>query len=93
MNQLAQAAQQAAGGSSGDAPAATLQRLDTFLAANWQAYSEFAENMLQVRPAQSSLPARSTSPALGCVLKKVRDTCMAALAALRVDGCVHDGNG
>lgn len=55
MNQLAQAAQEAAGGSPGDAPAATLQRLDTFLAANWQAYLEFAENMLQVKPAQSGL--------------------------------------
>jgi hypothetical protein len=50
LNQLGQAAQQAAAhGSAGEASAAaaTLQRLDTFLAANWQAYVEFAEAMVQ----------------------------------------------
>lgn len=51
LNQLGQAAQQAAAhGSAGEssaAAAATLQRLDTFLAVNWLAYVEFAEGMVR----------------------------------------------
>jgi hypothetical protein len=58
LNQMAMAAQQAAQECSsssagvGQAAAGTLSRLDTFLAANWQAYVEFADGiMLQVRRA------------------------------------------
>jgi hypothetical protein len=53
LNQMALAAQQAAQESSNSsagvnqAAAGTLSRLDTFLAANWQAYVEFADCIMQ----------------------------------------------
>jgi hypothetical protein len=56
LHQLLQAAQQPCVDSAGEPSAAdTLRRLDTFLAANWQAYLEFAEGMVQqVQSAQLS---------------------------------------
>jgi hypothetical protein len=63
LHQLTQAAQQAGVGSAGESSADTLRRLDTFLAANWQAYLEFAESMVQqVRSAQPSPAQRRGQP-------------------------------
>lgn len=64
LHQLFQAAQQAGVGSVGQPSTAdTLRRLDTFLAANWQAYLEFAESMVQqVRSAQLSPAQRRAQP-------------------------------
>lgn len=48
LNQMARAAQQQAEGPAGASEGKqTLQRLDTFLAANWQAYVEFTEDMVK----------------------------------------------
>jgi hypothetical protein len=50
LNQMARAAQHAGGLAAGSEGLQILQRLDTFLAANWQAYVEFTEDMVkQVR--------------------------------------------
>lgn len=73
LNQLAQAAQQRAQGAAADA-AQTLRRLDTFLAAIWQAYVEFTEDMAkQVRRQwqhSPMVPARMSYPL--CLWKACR---------------------
>jgi hypothetical protein len=57
LAQLSQAAQQ--GGAAGDA---MLRRLDTFLAANWQAYADFVADVLtKVLPQEPGADARSST--------------------------------
>lgn len=65
LNQMALAAQQATSSSSAHSSAAagTLNRLDTFLAANWQAYLEFAQGMVQQVLRQESSDPESQATA------------------------------
>lgn len=69
LSQLALAAQQTAAGGSESAAASTLTRLDTFLAANWQAYIEFAQLMSQQ---VGSAPSHSCTRYAGFVSQCVK---------------------